>query len=71
MREVRAVGAGTVVVDGEAGRRRVTGNVISYAAAISVYEKGGHWEQALSLLTEMQDEGVTRNVIGYIAAFSA
>ena len=32
-------------------------DVISYNAAISACEKGGQWEQAVSLLKEMQDKG--------------
>ena len=35
----------------------VTRNVISFHAAISACEEGGQWQQALSLLAEMQDAG--------------
>ena len=36
-----------------------TFDAISYSAAISAWEKGGQWEQVLSLLKEMQDASLT------------
>ena len=46
-------------------------NVITFSAAISACEKGGQWERALSLLTEMRAQGVEPNVISFNAAISA
>ena len=42
--------------------------VISFSAAIYVCEKGGQWEQALSLLDKMRWAGMTLNVISFSAA---
>ena len=38
-------------------------NVVSFSAAISAYEKGNQWEQALTLLRKMRekDMSLTRN----------
>merc|ERR1712232_1120983 len=43
----------------------------TYSAAISACEKGRQWELALKLLGEMQEAGVTPNVITYSSAISA
>jgi pentatricopeptide repeat protein len=45
--------------------------VITYNAAISACEKEGKWQQALALLDQMRDQGVTADVITYNAAISA
>ena len=45
--------------------------MFNFSAAFSACEKGGQWEQALSLLKEMQDAGVTPDVISPSAAISA
>ena len=44
----------------EAGMKPDT---ISFSAAISVCNKGGQWEQALSLLTELCQTMVSQNVL--------
>ena len=49
----------------------VTGNVISFNAAISACEKGGQWQRALLLLDDMCMAGVTMDVISFSASESA
>ena len=44
--------------------------MISLNAAFSACEKGGQWEQALTLLHKMCDPGMTANVIGFKVAMS-
>ena len=68
MREGLAVAGSGVKVMQDTG---VTRDVISFSAAISACEKGGRWEQALSLLKEMLDAGVALDVISFSAAMSA
>ena len=46
-------------------------DVVSYNAAISVCEKGKHWEEALRLLQEMLHRSLTPNVVSHNAAISA
>jgi len=46
-------------------------DVISYSATISACEKGGKWEKALELLSEMENRNVQPDVISYSATISA
>ncbi|CAK0891922.1 unnamed protein product [Prorocentrum cordatum] len=46
-------------------------DVIIYSAGISAFEKGGEWQRALSLLSEMREAKVEPNVISYNAGISA
>ena len=46
-------------------------NEISYNAAISAYEKAGHWQQVLNLPSLMPVEFAVPNDITYNAAISA
>ena len=41
--------------------------LVSYNAGISACEKGGQWQRALSLLSEMRESRLEPNVISYIA----
>ena len=50
------------------GGRGPAASVVSFSAAISAYEKGGQWEQALSQLHMMCKADVTPNVISPSAA---
>ena len=46
-------------------------NVITYSAVISAFEKGGQWQQALSLFDHMTQEDVQPDVICFNAALSS
>ena len=52
-------------------KAKVDPDVISYNAAISAYEKGGQWQQALKLFEAMPKAKVDPNVISYSATISA
>merc|ERR1712070_915880 len=54
------------------GRRsHVEPNVVSYSAAISACEKGQQWEDALSLLDDVQGSFLVPDVVSFNAAISA
>ncbi|CAK0888168.1 unnamed protein product [Prorocentrum cordatum] len=46
-------------------------DIIGYSAGISACEKGGQWQQALSLLSGMRERKLEPNVIFYSAGVSA
>ena len=46
-------------------------DVIIYSAAISACEKGGRWQQALTLFLDMPQANINPNVVSYNAAISA
>ena len=46
-------------------------NVISYNAAVSACEKGGCWQEALTLFEAMPEAQIQQDVISYSAAISA
>ena len=48
----------------------VTANVIGFNLAISACEKGGQWEQALTVLRKMRETGMTLVVISFGATIS-
>eukprot|EP00435_Cladocopium_sp_Y103_P018947 s3611_g4.t1 len=52
-------------------KAKISPNVICYSAVISACEKGGQWEQALSLFQAMPKAQISPNVISYSAAISA
>ena len=64
------MGGGSGAAEGD-GYKGVERNTITYNAAISACAKGGQWEEALGLLSEMASKGVERNIITYSAAISA
>jgi pentatricopeptide repeat domain-containing protein 1 len=52
-------------------QRGIAPNVRSYTAAIDACSKGGQWQKALKLLTEMQLQGITPNEKTFTAAIDA
>ncbi len=52
-------------------QRSLAPDVVSHSAAISVCEKGTHWEEALGLLQEMLQRSLAPDVVSRIAAISA
>ena len=56
---------------GDTGARAGTLDTITFSAAISACAKGGQWEEALGLLSEMASEGVLLDTITYSAAILA
>ena len=52
-------------------KAQIQPNVISYSAAISACEKGGQWQEALTLFEVMFKAKVQPNVFSYSAAISA
>ena len=46
-------------------------NIFSYSAAISACEKGGQWQQALTLFQDMLEGGIRHDIISYNATISA
>ena len=52
-------------------RKNIPRDTVTYNAAISACEKGGQWQTALDLLTEMERKSIPRNTITYNAAISA
>ncbi|CAK0790322.1 unnamed protein product, partial [Prorocentrum cordatum] len=70
VREGRAVAAGAGAAErdagGEAGARHHL-----YSAGISACEKGGQWQPALALLSEMREAKLEPNVISYSAGTCA
>ena len=45
--------------------------LVSYSAGISACEKGGQWQRALALLSEIWEAKLEPNVISYSAGISA
>ena len=45
--------------------------VISFSAAISAFDQGRQWEQALTLLHKMSDTGMTANMISTRSVLTA
>ena len=62
---------GTSSFRGNAQRHVVSPEVVSYSSAISAFEKGGQWQQALELFLRMPKAKVTPNAISYNATMSA
>eukprot|EP00438_Fugacium_kawagutii_P010387 Skav220387 [mRNA] locus=scaffold639:162903:163631:- [translate_table: standard] len=50
---------------------KISADVISYNAAISACEKGGQWQQALTLFEAMPKAMISPNVVSFSAAISA
>jgi len=46
-------------------------NIFSYSTAISACEKGGQWQQALTLFQDMLEGGIRHDIISYNATISA
>ena len=52
-------------------KAKILSDAISYSAVISACEKGGQWEQALTLFQAMPKAKISPNVVSYSAGISA
>ena len=46
-------------------------NEVTYNAAVAACEKGGAWQRAIGVLTQMRADGLTPGVRAYTAAISS
>ncbi|CAK0903265.1 unnamed protein product [Prorocentrum cordatum] len=69
VREGRTAAPGAAAAPRDGGCERAAR--LSYSAGISACEKGGHWRQALSLLSELSEVSLQPDVIIYSAVASA